>query len=338
MATIDVHAHLMVLQALYEMRAAHPDIAPEVDVRDEGVYLRFPGRMPLGPRPIDLEGRLADMDRQRVDIQTASIPPPQYHYHVEAAAGVDFARIQNDGLISVSDTYPDRLHVLATLPLQDIEASIAELRRVSEHPRVRGVQIGTNVNGTNLDDHRFEPLWSALASEDLPILIHPDQRDSAGKDRLQKYFLVNFIGNPVESTIAIASLVFGGVLARHPELRFGFVHGGGFAPYQTGRWDHGWTCRPEAKEAIAEPPTTYFNRLFFDSLTHDALSLEMLGRRVGWRQVFVGSDYPADMASDDPVGAVQDLGLSAEDETAVLAGNAERFLRPVDSSAGPVLT
>jgi aminocarboxymuconate-semialdehyde decarboxylase len=333
MPNIDLHAHAIVPDALSEMQKAQPDHGP-VLIEDGGRgYLKYPGRERLGPLPqgiFDPTVRLADMDRQRVDTQVIAVPPPNFHYHVPAEVGVDFARIQNDGLFALSDSNPDRFHVFGTLPLQDIDASIAELARIAGYPRLRGVQIGTNVNGVDLDDPSFTPLLADLEARNLPVWFHPDQRSIAGIDRLTRYYLQNFIGLPLESTIAMGKLIFGGVLERHPELRFGFVHGGGFAPYQIMRWDHGWAQRPESKEFIdSRPPSEYFGRFFMDSLTHDPLSLELLGRRIGWDHVVLGSDYPFDMASDDPVAGVEAVEMSDDDRRAVLSGNADRFLRPL---------
>ncbi|HEV7207541.1 MAG TPA: amidohydrolase family protein [Mycobacteriales bacterium] len=332
MTVTDLHAHHIVRAALTEFRAAYPDLGPELVEREAGYYLHYPGRPALGPVPaamFDVPARLADMAGMRVDRQVLAVPPPQLFYHVEPAAGALFARLQNDAAIDVSDRYPAQFHVFATLPLQDPAAAVQEVSRIAGSPRVRGVQIGTNVDGANLDAPELEPVWSALADADLPVWVHPDQRAIAGADRLGSYYLVNLIGNPLESTIAIACLIFGGVLQRHPRLRFGFVHGGGFAPYQTGRWDHGWGCRTEAQAGITASPTTYFGRMFFDTLTHDRDALALLGQRVGWQHVVVGSDYPFDMASAQPVSAVEALQLSPADEACVLAGNAETFLRPV---------
>jgi aminocarboxymuconate-semialdehyde decarboxylase len=270
------------------------------------------------------------MDRQRVDLQVIAIPPPNFHYHVPPEVGTDFARIQNDALIDLSDKQPDRFHVFATLPLQDIAASLAEIERVSAFPRVRGVQIGSNIDGTDVDDPSLEPLWSDLEQRDLPVWFHSDQRSIAGADRMASYYLQNLIGIPLESTIAAAKLIFGGVLDRHPRLRIGFTHGGGFSPYQIGRWEHGWMVRPEPKVNISETgPRQYFGMMYFDSLTHDPLSLEMLGRRMGWGHVLLGSDYPFDMASTDPVGGVEAVEMSDVDRARVLQSNAERFLRPM---------
>lgn len=333
MRATDVHAHALVPAALEEMAGLHPDHGPALSEDAGATYLQYPGRARLGPLPpgiFDPAIRVAEMDAQRVYRQVIAIAPPNYFYHLPAEVGVAFARIQNQHLTALSDTNPDRFHVFGTLPLQDVDASLAELEAVAAHPRVRGVQIGSNVDGIDLDDPRFEPLWSALEAADLPVWVHGDQRSLAGADRLGAYYLQNFIGQPLESTIAMGRLIFGGVLERHPDLRFGWVHGGGFTPYQIGRWDHGWACRPEAKAITTDtPPSTYFKRMWFDTLTHDPLSLELLGRRVGWDRVLLGSDYPFDMASADPVGGVEAVEMSGEERRAVLEGNIDAFLRPV---------
>lgn len=334
MTTIDIHAHAIVPDALSEMAMRHPDHGPSLVEEDDRRYLRYPGRERLGPLPdaiFEPDTRLADMDRQRVDLQVIAIPPPNFHYHVPPDVGADFAAIQNDALLALSDKEPDRFHLFATLPLQDIDASLAEIERVARFPRVRGVQIGSNVNGTDVDDTSLEPVWTDLEARDLPVWFHSDQRSIAGAERLNSYYLQNLIGIPLESTIAAAKLIFGGVLDRHPDLRFGFTHGGGFSPYQLGRWEHGWTVRPEPKVNVPETgPRHYYAKMFFDSLTHDAISLEMLGRRMGWDHVVLGSDYPFDMASTDPVGAVEAVEMGRADRDLVLGGSAERFLRPLD--------
>jgi len=337
LTTIDIHAHAIVPAALAEMSSVHPDHGP-VLIDDEGRrYLRYPGRERLGPLPdgiFEPEIRLADMDRQRVDVQVIAIPPPNFHYHVPPDVGADFATIQNDALIALSDKEPDRFHLFATLPLQDITASIAEIDRVAGFARVRGVQIGSNINGIDVDDASLEPVWAELERRDLPVWFHSDQRSIAGAERLNAYYLQNLIGIPLESTIAAAKLIFGGVLDRHPDLRFGFTHGGGFSPYQLGRWEHGWTVRPEPKVHIREEgPRHYFGTLYFDSLTHDTISLEMLGKRMGWDHVMLCSDYPFDMAATDPVAGVEAVELSDSDRALVLEGNAQRFLRPLDGVA-----
>lgn len=333
MTTYDLHAHAMSEDALHEMARAFPDHAPRLVERAGDEFLEYPGRAamgPLHPGMFDVDVRLADMDRQRVDVQLISVPPSNFFYHLPGEVTAAFARASNDALAATVADRPDRFQMFATIPLQDPVATLVELRRVSGLPGMRGVEIGTNVDGVNLDDPRLEPLWSASAEHDLPIWIHPDQRTIAGADRLADYYLQNLIGNPLETTIAVGALTFGGVMERHPSLRVGLVHGGGFVPYQIGRWRHGWEVRPESRVRLVESsPEVLLGRFYFDSLTHDPRSLRDLGERFSWTNVVLGSDYPFDMGPEDPVGELASLELSEDDSWAVRQGNAERFLRPI---------
>jgi len=332
MTTYDLHAHVMSVAALETMAREHPEFAPRLVERAGEQFLEFPGRAamgPLHPGMFDVDVRLADMDRQRVDVQLLSVPPSNFFYHLPTEVGAAFAAAGNDAMSQIASEKPDRFQIFATLPLQDESAALKELARVAGDPRVRGVEIGTNIDGSDLDVDTLAYLWPALVEYDMPAWLHPDQRTIAGADRLVRYYLQNLIGNPLETTIAVAALIFGGVMERHPRLRVGLVHGGGFAPYQIGRWRHGWEVRPEPRARLHEmSPQEMLRRFTFDSLTHDAASLRDLGERFGWANIVVGSDYPFDMGPADPVGEVEGLGLDGDIAAAVLEGNAERFLRP----------
>ena len=328
---IDLHAHVLDRDVIERLRTMAPEHGSRVVEADDGFYLERSGNRRLGPIPagmFDLERRIADMDACEVAVQLLSVPPFEFHYELKADLARQFAAIHNDSVRAQVARFPDRFQMFATLPLQDAGATLAEIERIAAWPEVRGVEIATNVAGANLDAEFLEPVWAALEARDLGVWIHSDMRTMAAADRFGRYYLQNLVGNPLESTIAIASLIFGGVLERYPALRFGFVHGGGFSPYQLGRWDHGWGCRPEPRAVIDVPPSTYYARMFFDCLTHNQDSLEFLGRKAGWSHVVVGSDYPFDMGEDDPVGTVRRLGLPEADLHAVLRGNAERFMRP----------
>lgn len=333
MTTYDLHAHIMTVDAVDEMRAAFPDHAPRLVERDAGTFLEYANAAPMGPLApgmFDLDLRIRDMNRQRVDVQLISAPPSNFFYHLPGDVGEAFAAANNDAMYALSKARPDRFQVFATLPMQDVDAALRELDRIAPLPFVRGVEIGTNIAGVDLDATEFDVVWTALCAADLPIWLHPDQRTIAGSDRLARYYLQNLIGNPLETTIAIASLIFGGVLERHPTLRVGVVHGGGFAPYQAGRWWHGWEVRPEPRAQVSTTsPDKYFDRITFDSLTHSKGSLRFLGETFGWDQVVVGSDYPFDMGPTDPVVELESLKLGPEHEHAVKQSNAERFLRPL---------
>lgn len=332
MTTYDMHAHVMSRDALAAMAAEYPDHAPRLVERDGAQFLEFPGRAamgPLHPGMFDLAVRLADMDRQRIDVQLISVPPSNFFYHLPGEVAASFAAASNDAMTELADQHPDRFQVFATLPLQDAAATVKELGRVVSDPNVRGVEIGTNVDGADLDVAELEYLWPVLVEVDMPAWLHPDQRTIAGADRLTRYYLQNLIGNPLETTVAVAALIFGGVLERHPALRVGLVHGGGFVPYQIGRWRHGWKVRPEPRTRLHDTsPEEMLARFTFDSLTHDSASLRDLGERFEWANVVLGSDYPFDMGPLDPVGELDGLALSDEIAAAVRQHNPERFMRP----------
>ena len=333
MSTYDLHAHIMTRDAIDAMRTMFPEHSPRLVDLSGATYIEYPGREPMGPLApgmFDLDIRLHDMGQQKVDVQLLSVPPSNFFYHLPAEVGSAFSISNNDAMCAVASERPDRFQVFATLPLQDVAAAVREIERVRAISVVRGVEIGTNVDGVDLDADQLDPVWQALVEADLPVWIHPDQRTIAGSDRLTHYYLQNLIGNPLETTIAVGSLIFGGVLDRHPLLRVGLVHGGGFAPYQLGRWRHGWEVRAEARARLTNAsPESYFARLTIDSLTHSEASLRFLGETYGWDRVVVGSDYPFDMGPSGPVTEVEALHLDHALERAVRTTNAEAFLRKI---------
>lgn len=326
---IDVHAHIVADGLLDTLQEISPEHAPVMTDMEGGKLVTLPHGRKSGPLPMGMfrtAERLADMDEMGVWHQSISPPPFMFPYHLPADVGARFVSVGNDSMLAVAEEHSERISVLCSLPMQDPDACLRELERVGKDPRVRGIAIGSAVDETNLDDEMFEPVWQAAADLDLGILVHPV--DAAGKERMKRFYLRNFVGNPLDSTLCMASIIFSGVLERHPSLRFCFLHGGGFGPYQIGRWDHGWQRRPEARTVINQrPPRDYFEQLYFDSLTHDRLSLEFLIRRVGPQKVVVGSDYMFEMGDRDAVQHVVDLELSTDVQRAVLRENAERFLR-----------
>ena len=160
--------------------------------------------------------------------------------------------LQNDQIAKAVAGNPRRLVGIATLPMQAPELAAAELRRAMRTLGLKGAQIGSNINGRNLDDAALEPLWAAANELDAFIMVHPT--GVAGAERLKSYYLVNLIGNPLDTTIAAAALVFGGVIERYPRIKFLMVHGGGFVPYQAGRFNHGWQVRAEPRARLKAPP------------------------------------------------------------------------------------
>jgi aminocarboxymuconate-semialdehyde decarboxylase len=234
------------------------------------------------------------------------------------------AAIQNDQIAKLVAAHPERFLGIATLPMQAPELAAAELRRAVRGLKLRGAMIGSNVMGRNLDHPELEPLWAAASELGVPLLIHPVNVGAA--DRLRSYYLNNLIGNPLDTTIAAACLVFGGVLERHPGLEVCLVHGGGFVPYQGGRWAHGWQVRPEPKVNIKQSPEPFIERFYYDTILHSPDSLAFLIGSAGPQRVLLGSDYPYDMGTGECVRQVRALSISEADKATVLATQAWSLL------------
>ncbi len=205
----------------------------------------------------------------------------------------------------------------------DIHAHIAPVDRFDE---MRAVD--SNIAGRDFAEPAFSPIWRALEDADLPVLVHPYQGDVVGQDRLGKHYLFNLIGNPVDTTIAVANVLFGGLIEKYPALRWGFVHGGGVAPYLVGRWDHGWRQRAVTRELIPDKlPSELMQQFWFDCIVHDARTLDYLADIVGWDRIMLGSDCPFDMGYQDPVAFIDSLDMEPGRRSALLNDNAAAFLR-----------
>jgi aminocarboxymuconate-semialdehyde decarboxylase len=325
--TIDVHAHILTEEMMRRMRSEAPDIGPTLSEVDEEGGVLTVGSIVQRPFPRgawDLEKRLRDMDEAEVDVQVLSVCPQTFLYDRDPALTATLSSIQNEEIAKVVSQHPDRFLGIATLPMQDPERAVAELRRSMKELGLRGAQIGSHVEGRNLDDPALEPLWAAAAELGAFILVHPQK--TAANDRLKSYYLKNLIGNPLDTTIAAASLVFGGVLERYPDLKFCFAHGGGFMPYQTGRMNHGYDVRPEGKVNLKEAPEASIRRLYFDCILHFEPALRYLVETFGADHVLLGSDYPFDMGLLDCVKQVRALKASIEDRNLILGTAASSLL------------
>jgi aminocarboxymuconate-semialdehyde decarboxylase len=209
----------------------------------------------------------------------------------------------NESIAERVKSYPDRFLGLGTVPLQDISASMQEAKRAVQDLGLAGFQIGSNVGGKNLSHPDFFPFFETVAGLNVPLFIHP--YIPAGEERMQDYYLHNLVGMVTETGLAIASVIYGGVLERLPNLKLCFAHAGGVYPYIVGRNDHGYKVREkECHEAIPHPPSHYFRQLYFDSITHHPLALRFLIDLVGSEHIVIGSDYPFDMGPFQPVAEV----------------------------------
>jgi aminocarboxymuconate-semialdehyde decarboxylase len=321
--TLDIHTHVLTEETMDLIRKEAPKVAPRMTAIDANSFVLEIAGTPYRPFPrggFDIEHRFADMDAAEVDVQVLSATPQSYLYDHEASLALACATIQNDQIAKLVATHPDRFLGIATLPMQAPELAAAELRRAVRTLKLRGAMIGSNVMGRNLDDPELEPLWSAASELDVLLLIHPVNVGAA--DRLRSYYLNNLIGNPLDTTIAAACLVFGGVMERHPKLKVCLVHGGGFVPYQAGRWAHGWHVRPEPKVNIKQSPEPWIDRFYYDTILHSQQNLEFLIGSAGPKRVLLGSDYPYDMGTGECVRQVRALSIPEADKATVLGGEA----------------
>ncbi|HEY9212395.1 MAG TPA: amidohydrolase family protein [Ancylobacter sp.] len=323
---IDVHAHVLTEEMMRLMRNEAPDIGPTLsEVDADGGVLQV-GEIVQRPFPRggwDLERRIADLDFAGTDMQVLSVCPQTFLYEREASLTAALASIQNEAIADLVRRHPRRFLGIGTVALQDPRRSADELRRCVLDLGLGGIQIGSHVEGKNLDDPALEPLWATAAELDAFILVHP-QKTAAG-NRTSAFYLKNLIGNPLETTIAAASLVFAGVLERYPNLRICFVHGGGFLPFQTGRMIHGWKERPECRLFLKESPEVSIRRLYFDTLTHYGPALRYLTDTFGADHILLGSDYPFDMGTLECVREVRAAGLPDIERDAILGATAAGF-------------
>jgi aminocarboxymuconate-semialdehyde decarboxylase len=204
------------------------------------------------------------------------------------------------------------------------DTALPELERARKLPGMRGVYLGTNIAGRELDDPLFEPILARIEALDLPVFLHPV--DVAGQDRLKSFFLSNLIGNPVDTAIAACHLIFGGVLDRHPRLQICLPHGGGVLPILVGRIDQGWRVRDELK-GLPKAPSDYLQRFTYDTITHSKPVMEFVINEVGAERIMVGSDYCFTMGYNRPVQFVNQVDLTSSQRRMILGGNAERILQ-----------
>jgi aminocarboxymuconate-semialdehyde decarboxylase len=325
--TIDVHAHILTEETMAVLRREVPgyrlqlrDIDGDFGTLDMGA-ISYP-KFPRGGW--DLERRFQDLERAKFDRQVLSVLPQTVAYDEEPAVALAMSQIQNEHIAALLKRYPDRFLGLGTVPMQSPDTSVTELRRCMNELGLRGIMIGSNVKGRNFDDPTLEPVWAAAAELDAFIFIHPTT--TAAADRLKDYYLRNFIGNPLDTTIAAATLLFAGVLERHPGIKIFLSHGGGFLPYQAARFIHGWGQRAESRKTLKVSPAASLGRFLYDTILHDRKPLEFLIESAGADRVLLGSDYPYDMGQYDCVDLVSSLLISEAEKAKILGGNARALL------------
>jgi aminocarboxymuconate-semialdehyde decarboxylase len=325
---IDLHCHVLT-------PAADALVRPVFDPQQDPLF-RFAGEATrdvnraqaatIADKLALIEPRLAEMDRMGIDMQALSVAPSQYFYWTEPELGRTAARLINDNIAAIVQAHPDRFVGLAHLPMQSPQLALAELERCARELDMRGVEICTQVAGRELSEPEFAPIFARLEALGMVVFLHPTGFTHG--ERLREHYLNNVIGNPLETTVAVSHLIFGGVLDRHPKLKVVLPHGGGFVGSYPFRMDHAWRARADCRVNIRKKPTDYLKRLYFDTIVFEPRALGQLIDLWGADHVVLGTDYPYDMGDYDPLGSIEAVrGLNAEERAAIAGGNAARLLR-----------
>ena len=316
--TVDIHAHVMI-PAGFEYMGPHMDVTKIAMVKhsnQETIGINMQQDKDRTIAMSDLEDRMRVLDAQGIDIQVVAPPPFQCWYQSPIEHCIKGSEIVNDGLVEWAGKRPDRFVALGTLPMTDPDAAVIELERCMGPLGMKGLQILTNIDGEELASARFEPVWKKAKELGALIMVHPNGFTEG--DRFHDYYFANVMGNPLETSLAVAHLIFSGTMERFPDLKVLAVHGGGFLPAYSARIDHAWGARKDSHADLPHPPTHYLRKMYFDSVVFSDHQLEYLVKTYGADKIVMGSDYPYDMADYDPVGHIANCaGLTAEEKAKV---------------------
>jgi aminocarboxymuconate-semialdehyde decarboxylase len=320
---VDIHCHLAVPAADAILQAKYPGPPPGISdfTSMKTMEVNRAQFAAIGQALNTVELRLLDMDRLGIDVQALSPSPGQYYYFTDPETGRAVARAVNDGIATAVASHPDRLVGMGTVPLQDPAMAVAEMRRCVRELDLRGIEINANVRGRDLHVEELRPFFAAAEELGILLFIHPLGFTHA--ERMKDYYFNNLIGNPLESTLAIGHLIFGGVLDRYPGLKICVAQEAVTCPATGGAWT-GWRARGDCSEHCRDLPSSYLRRLWFDTLVFDQDELDSLVRTHGADKLCLGSDYPFDMAEPDPVAFHS--RLSDADQAKILGLNAAGLL------------
>ncbi|PLR79799.1 amidohydrolase [Bacillus canaveralius] len=318
---IDTHHHIIPKTIVDSIRKGDSRFQAEIQVRDgqEWIVHRQGYAYPLFNKFYDANAKQEDMKAANLDLLVLSPAPPMFCYWLDTTVAIETSRMVNDGTAEFIAANRQLFTGMATVPLQEPELAVKELERVVDQLQFRAVEIGTSIEGTNLDDPKFLPFFEAAEALGVTLFLHPYY--VGDKSGLSKYYFTNLIGNPLDTAVAASSLIFGGILDRFPDLKVMLAHGGGFFPYQIGRLDKGYEERKESR-TCKEKPSSYLNRFYFDTLTFYPESLAFLVSLVGAKRVVLGSDYPFDMGTFHPAGIVEQCSLSSGVKESIYQHNA----------------
>src|ERR671932_942025 len=327
MATIDVHSHIIPASVVEAITTNPAVFSARVEDEDNSKHVVHEQGFsyPLFDEFVDPEAKVRAMDRKDLDVSVLSPPPTLFYYGAGAVQGAKIARLINDGVAEFVSTNSERFRVMATVLMQEPDAAIAELERVVSTYGFQAVEVGTSVEDTQLADKRYRPFLERVAELNVLVLTHPYY--VGARRGLEDYYLTNLIGNPYDSTLMVANLMFSGTLDELPNLKLCVVHAGGFAPYQIGRFEHGYRVRPECRAKAQTSPIQLIRRLYFDTITFNPQALRYLIDLVGEDKVVLGTDAPFDMGDETQLTSIGSVpGLTDKEREAILSGTVSELM------------
>ena len=321
---IDTHIHIIVDEITQEI--TKDPWSPITGYDDYKPFVEFQGKRlsSVINEFVDIEIIMSKQAKAGVDISVLSPWSSLFRYDSDVRTCQTVNRIQNDAIAAIADKYKNQIIGLGMVPMQDAGVAVSELKYCIDIG-LRGVEIGTNINGKYLGDANFRPFWSKAEELGAVVQIHPVP--GLGGPTNKEYYLWNAFSNPAETALTASHMILSGLMEEYPELKIQLFHAGGHLPYQIGRLDRAYEMRKETSKKITKKPSEYLKMFYFDTIIHSSDALDYLINLVGPEQVMLGSDYPFDMGSYQFNDLLDEINISEADREKIKSENAERLFQ-----------